>query len=123
MKNSEKAALKIIEVLTQRIANRLKAEFEGETTEDKIGSLAGDFGRLADAMEAKNETVAERMIDLAASCVIIVSSMVSDSAASELTNETPLINVEEAADKARRMMIERAQKSGLFIAPASTLDS
>lgn len=122
MKNSDKAALKIIEVLVSRVGLQLSNETVATSMQDRILNVSVELNKLAESMESDSEQIPESLMAVAASCVIAVASMVGVEDCA-LTDQSLTVNMEDAAQTARELMIQRAKKSGLYIASVPNIDS
>jgi hypothetical protein len=117
MKVSEEAALAILEVVTSRVGARLEKEDRDNTLSEILLDVGNDFEALVDAADLQHDMIAERLTQLAATCVIAVASMVAGSGAVEEKPEgeakakSKYIDMEDAAIRARELMINRAKKN------------
>jgi hypothetical protein len=123
MKVSQKAALAILEVLTSRIGNKIESEDRNNTLSEILLTVGNDFEAVVDAADLQQDMIAERLMQLATSCVIAVASMVAGADAVEdttvvdktVTVGKTTIDIEAAAIRARQLMIDRAAKNNIVI--------
>jgi hypothetical protein len=121
----DEATLQTLELLTQRIGQRLREDRAAYTTsEEVVDALVEAYDKARIALEATDMyALAEALLQCAVVNVIAVVSMVAGSEVAEESAEENTTNpVEDAdpsvavAEQARRLMIERANQSNLVIA-------
>lgn len=111
---SDETLLKAIEVVTHHVGLRIEKHGRGAfaSPHEGLGVMAEEYHELIDACKENDlQNYAEEMIDLAVGGIFGLASMIQ-SAPAETPAPTP---VEDAAEQARRLMIERASQSGIVI--------
>lgn len=126
MKHSDKAALKVLEIVTNNVAAKVQNGKMAASYDELLDEVADQIEKLG--ADNNSENLAQHLLDIAGACVIAVASMV---AGANVVEETPIeeveeapkqfIDVEAAAERARELMIQRARKSNIII--TDTLDS
>lgn len=120
----DEATLRTLELLTERIGQRLREDRAAYTTsEEVVDALVEAYDKARIALEATDMyALAEALLQCAVVNVIAVVSMVAGSEVTEKSEENTTNPVEDAdpkvavAEEARRLMIERANQSNLVIA-------
>lgn len=133
---SDEVILKVVELLVQNVGTRLEKHGRGAfvSPHEALGVLTEEFWELTEAIKSNDPyRIADEWMDNAVTAIFAVASMTAVAAvAPETCNcdatgactdcSTKTVEaidaqkVEEAAERARRLMIERAEKSGLVIA-------
>jgi hypothetical protein len=127
---SDEALMKVLELVTQGIGKKIEKHGRGAwvSRHETFGILDEEYEEVKDELRSNDlNKFAEELVDVAVVCIFGIASMV---AATEIVHEnevkaTPTeesteekpkhVDIESAAEKARRMMIERAQQSGIVI--------
>jgi hypothetical protein len=139
---TDEVLLKAIELLTHQVGKRIEKHGRGAfvSNHEALGVMTEEYHELVGAVTSNDPMrVAEEMMDVAVSGVIAVASMVAGAKVEPTqctcdpsknegctdcpATETPkpqFTDMDAVADRARQLMIERAQKSNLII--ASKLD-
>lgn len=119
MSISKDAALKVLEVLADRVG-REHVDNKDATMSDMLIQVSSVTEKLIDATP---ETLPNTLVELASKCVIAVASMVAGvEETNEVVHDTRVINMDDIADSARQKMIARAKHSNIVIASIDQFD-
>lgn len=114
--------MKVIEGLVQQVGQRLEKHGEGAfaSPHEALGVLAEENWELIEAIKSNDPyRTAEEWYDNAVTCVFAIASMAASSSVDSTDDDevsVEKVDVEDAAERARQLMIDRAEKSGLIIA-------
>jgi hypothetical protein len=124
----DEQVFKVIELLVQNIGQKIEKHGRGAyvSRHESFGIIAEEKHELMLALHSNDlSQFAQEAIDVAVACIWSVASMTAAAPtvapfvepASEVVEEEPqFTQQDEAAEEARRLMIERAAKSNIVIA-------
>jgi NTP pyrophosphatase (non-canonical NTP hydrolase) len=125
---SDEAILKCIELVIQGMGKKIEKHGRGAwmSRHETYGILAEEVDEVLEELRGNdNHKFAEELVDIAVVAIFGIASMVAGSEVvhsqtvspeeSEEEAKPQHVDIESAAEQARRMMIERAKQSGLVI--------
>jgi hypothetical protein len=110
---SPEAALKVLEVVTNRVGAKIETEERFATVKDMVFGVNMAFIQLIDAAENAPQLIADKLVDLSAVCAIAVASMVAGVEVSTQVSapkEEPQEQLTEAEKRAFDAMQDRMKK-------------
>lgn len=122
----DEVLLKVIELLTQNVGKRLEKHSRGAfvSSHEALGVLEEERMELVEAIQSNDPyRIVEEWLDVGVTVIFAVASMLAIAEVNAEVKETPnkdsdppqYVNVEDAAERARQAMIERAKQSNIEI--------